>query len=71
MRIQVNGEDQEVPNGSSLEDLVSELSLPPVRIAIELNRNVARRGEWAQTILNEGDRIEIVHFVGGGSEARP
>ena len=67
MRIKVNGEDQEVPDGSSLEDLVRELSLQPVRIAIELNRNVARRNEWAQTILNEGDRIEIVHFVGGGS----
>lgn len=55
-----------MPDGASLEDLIRELSLQPVRIAIELNRNVARRNEWAQTILNEGDRIEIVHFVGGG-----
>ncbi|HSQ23819.1 MAG TPA: sulfur carrier protein ThiS [Pyrinomonadaceae bacterium] len=69
MRIQVNGESQDLPDGSSLEDLVEKLSLPPVRIAIELNRNVARRDEWATTILTEGDRIEIVHFVGGGSEA--
>lgn len=69
MRIQVNGESQELPDGSSLEDLVKRLSLPPVRIALELNRNVARRDEWATTILTEGDRIEIVHFVGGGSEA--
>jgi sulfur carrier protein len=69
LRIQVNGESQDLPDGSSLEDLVEKLSLPPVRIAIELNRNVARRDEWATTILTEGDRIEIVHFVGGGSEA--
>jgi thiamine biosynthesis protein ThiS len=67
LRIQVNGESQEIPEGSSLEDLVKRLSLPAVRIAIELNRNVARRTEWANTILSEGDRIEIVHFVGGGS----
>jgi thiamine biosynthesis protein ThiS len=66
LRIQVNGESQELADGSSLEDLVRNLSLPPVRIAIELNRNVARRPEWANTILREGDRIEIVHFVGGG-----
>ena len=66
MRIQVNGESQELADGSSLEDLVRDLSLPPVRIAIEINRNVARRSEWANTLLREGDRIEIVHFVGGG-----
>ncbi len=66
MRIKLNGESQEVPDGSSLEDLVRQLSLPPARIAIELNKNVARRAEWATTILAEGDRIEIVHFVGGG-----
>ena len=66
MHIQVNGESHELADGSSLEDLVRKLSLPPVRIAIELNRNVARRSEWAGTILSEGDRIEIVHFVGGG-----
>jgi sulfur carrier protein len=66
LRIQVNGESQEVPDGSSLEDLIENLSLPRARIAIELNRNVARRAEWATTILAEGDRIEIVHFVGGG-----
>jgi hypothetical protein len=41
--------------------------LPPARIAIELNKLVVRRDKWAQTTLAEGDRIEIVHFVGGGS----
>lgn len=70
MRIQVNGESQELPDGISLEDLIHKLSLQPVRIAIELNRSVARRSEWATTMLNEGDRIEIVHFVGGGSDSR-
>lgn len=72
MLIQLNGENRELAQRSSLEDLVRELSLPPQRVAIELNRNVVRRDRWAQTMLNEGDRVEIVHFVGGGaSEARP
>jgi thiamine biosynthesis protein ThiS len=66
LHIQVNGENQELPDGLSLEDLVQRLSLPATRIAIELNKNVARRAEWATTILADGDRVEIVHFVGGG-----
>jgi thiamine biosynthesis protein ThiS len=50
-----------------LDDLVRELSLTPERIAIELNQQVVRRDKWAQTTLVEGDRVEIVHFVGGGA----
>ncbi len=50
-----------------LGDLVRELSLAPARIAIEVNQRVVRRDEWDQTTLAEGDRIEIVHFVGGGA----
>jgi thiamine biosynthesis protein ThiS len=50
-----------------LSDLVEELSLSPARIAVELNGQVIRRTEWVQTLLTEGDRLEIVHFVGGGS----
>jgi thiamine biosynthesis protein ThiS len=65
--VQVNGESREVPERTSLDDLVSELSLTPARIAIELNQKVVRRDRWAETILAEGDRIEIVHFVGGGT----
>jgi len=52
--------------GAMLSDLVNELSLAPARIAIELNQRVVRRDQWARTALAEGDRIEIVHFVGGG-----
>lgn len=69
LHIQVNGESQELPDGLSLEDLVQRLSLPATRIAIELNKSVARRADWARTILAEGDRVEIVHFVGGGNSA--
>jgi thiamine biosynthesis protein ThiS len=64
--VQVNGEGREVSDQTTLNDLVSELSLPPARIAVELNHQVVRRDKWAETILTEDDRIEIVHFVGGG-----
>lgn len=47
---------------------MDELSLAPARIAVELNGEVVRRSIWAETVLNEGDRLEVVHFVGGGSE---
>ena len=70
MQIQLNGENRELAETCTLEELVRELSLTPQRVAIELNRTVVRRDQWAQTILNEGDRVEIVHFVGGGSEGR-
>ncbi|HXI22962.1 MAG TPA: sulfur carrier protein ThiS [Pyrinomonadaceae bacterium] len=72
MQIKLNGENHELAETCTLEDLVRELSLTPQRVAIELNQGVVRRDQWAETILNEGDRVEIVHFVGGGvSEARP
>jgi thiamine biosynthesis protein ThiS len=66
LHVQVNGKEQELTDGASLADLVAQLSLPPERIAIELNRSVARRQEWATTILKDDDRVEVVHFVGGG-----
>ena len=66
MQVQINGETKSIHENSSLADLVNELSLPEARISIELNRQVVRRDVWATTALNENDRIEIVHFVGGG-----
>jgi thiamine biosynthesis protein ThiS len=65
--LQLNGEKREVADQSMLDDLIRELSLEPARIAIELNQQVIRRDKWSQTSLREGDHIEIVHFVGGGS----
>ena len=69
MLVQVNGESREVRDRSTLNDLVSELSLAPARIAVEVNHEVVRRNRWSETTLSEGDRIEIVHFVGGGIQA--
>ncbi|HEU4931190.1 MAG TPA: sulfur carrier protein ThiS [Pyrinomonadaceae bacterium] len=66
MNVYVNGELREV-EATSLAELVANLDLPVARIAIELNREVVRRSEWGNTSLKDEDRIEIVHFVGGGA----
>lgn len=66
MRIQVNGDSREFSEGLLLSDLLRLLELPIQRIAVELNRVVVRRSDWDTTVLRDGDRIEIVHFVGGG-----
>lgn len=66
MRVYVNGEAREFSSPLSLAQLIAELDLPPARIAVELNRAVVRRNDWSTTELRGDDRIEIVHFVGGG-----
>ncbi|MFN2499956.1 MAG: sulfur carrier protein ThiS [Pyrinomonadaceae bacterium] len=66
MRIHVNGEPREVNENLSLPQLIESLNLKPEQIAIELNQKVIRRLEWSGTILRHDDRVEIVHFVGGG-----
>ena len=67
MRILINGEGKECEEGISLSALIELLELPPQRIAVELNREVVRRADWKGIVLKNEDRLEIVHFVGGGS----
>lgn len=66
MRIIVNGEEQTAREDATVETLVEQLALRPERLAVELNGRVVRRAAWPHTTLREGDRVEIVHFVGGG-----
>ena len=51
---------------STLTALIESLNMKSDRVAIELNREIAPRGRWPQTVLKDGDRLEIVQFVGGG-----
>jgi thiamine biosynthesis protein ThiS len=67
LRVYVNGEVKELSGPTSLLELITELDLPAARIAVELNRHVVRRNDWSATMLHDDDRLEIVHFVGGGS----
>jgi sulfur carrier protein len=64
--IQVNGEAREVEENMSLPELVRSLHLKAEQVAIELNKTVVRRAQWESTMLHEADKVEIVHFVGGG-----
>jgi thiamine biosynthesis protein ThiS len=66
MTLQLNGEQREVPDGLSLEGLVEWLELPADRVAIERNLEVVKRASWNETLLENGDRLEIVRMVGGG-----
>ena len=66
MRVELNGDPKELDEGTNLSTLIQQLSLAPERVAVELNREVVRRADWPTTSLSEGDRVEIVHFVGGG-----
>ncbi len=66
MKVFINGETKEVQGQISLSELLKLLALPQQRIAVELNREVVRRKDWENVQINDADKIEIVHFVGGG-----
>lgn len=68
MEIHLNGERREVPENLTLAALLEWLKLPLDRVAVERNRQIAPRAAWNQTIVQSGDRLEVVHFVGGGTE---
>ena len=66
MKLTINGEDREFSPLSSLSDLLQQLGMKPDRVAVELNRELVARDRWNKTQLSDGDKLEIVHFVGGG-----
>jgi thiamine biosynthesis protein ThiS len=66
MKICLNGEEREISDGLSVAQLLEELQIRPGRVVIELNREIISRDSQGLTLLNEGDALEIVHFVGGG-----
>jgi thiamine biosynthesis protein ThiS len=70
MRIVVNGQEREAEASLTLAALLEQLGSRPDRVAVELNRAIVPRERWPQTQLQEGDRLEIVHFVGGGAPLR-
>ena len=72
MKLHINGEEGifATPPGQAtftLATLIESLSMKPDRVAVELNREIVPRDRWPETQLKDGDRLEIVHFVGGGS----
>lgn len=66
MKITLNGEARELETALTIAQLLGELSLEPLRVAVEVNQGLVRRAAFGETPLREGDRVEIVTFVGGG-----
>ena len=66
MTIFINGEARELDGVSTLAGLLDALDLPKQRVAIELNKRVIRKQDWEVTNVNDQDKVEVVHFVGGG-----
>ena len=72
MKLHINGEEREFANSPvpfTLAALVESLGMKADRVAIELNRDIVPRDRWRDTLLNESDQLEVVHFVGGGIDA--
>jgi thiamine biosynthesis protein ThiS len=68
IQIVLNGHPREVPEGLALDALLAFLEVKPDRVAIERNRSIVRKPDWPETKVEAGDQLEIVWFVGGGSE---
>jgi len=66
--ILVNGNHTDIADHSGISDLIKLLGLDAQRVAVELNRRIVRRADWDSTTISEGDKVEIVHFVGGGEK---
>ena len=66
MQLVVNGDKATAPDGANLTAFLASLGIEPAKVAVERNREIVPRSLYATTALEEGDRIEIVEFVGGG-----
>jgi sulfur carrier protein len=66
MRIQLNGESLELPDGETVAALLTRLELTGRRVAVELNLDIVPRSQHTETALKEGDSVEVVHAIGGG-----
>ncbi len=67
MKLTVNGDPMDLPEGTTAAALLDQLKLNPGLVVVELNLNILKRDDLEKAALNGGDQVEIVHFVGGGS----
>jgi thiamine biosynthesis protein ThiS len=66
MKLIINGEERTFEGPLTLQGLIEQLGMKSDRVAVELNREIAQRGQWTSMELKDEDQLEIVHFVGGG-----
>ena len=69
MELMVNGECRSLPDGTTVAQLLEQLQIVPERVVVEVNLTILKRAQQADTVLKEGDQVEIVQFVGGGASA--
>ena len=65
-KIQLNGASYEINRGANLDDLLDRLKIQKNKVAIEVNGEIVQRNKYSKLILNKNDKVEIVHFIGGG-----
>ena len=65
-KIQLNGDPYEINHGTNLNELLNKLKLQKNKVAIEVNGEIVERNKYQNLILNKNDKVEIVHFIGGG-----
>lgn len=66
MILKINGKERNVSQGVNISQLLDELNIQKDRVAVELNKEIAKKSQWENIYLKEGDVLEIVTFVGGG-----
>ena len=66
MNVTVNGDARDLPDGATVSALIAHLGLPERKVAVERNMEIVPKSRYGATALSDGDRIEIVHFIGGG-----
>ena len=65
-KIQLNGNSYEINNGTNLNELLNKLKIQKAKVAIEVNGEIVEKDKYPNLILNKNDKVEIVHFIGGG-----
>ena len=65
-KIQLNGDPYEISNGTSLNELLNKIKIEKNKVAIEVNGVIVEKNKYPKLVLNKNDKVEIVHFIGGG-----
>ena len=65
-KIQLNGDPFEIINGTNLDELLNKLKIQKNKVAVEVNGEIVQKDKYSNLVLNKSDKVEIVHFIGGG-----
>ena len=65
-KIQLNGDSYEINDGTNLNELLNKLKIKKINVAVEVNGEIVEKNKYTNLILNKNDKVEIVHFIGGG-----